>query len=665
MSAVDTPDAARFADLQRVLALVAQGLAGRHLNLEPVDHLERNGLERLTGTDGGTIRLPTAIAAFSAPDNVGAYRVGLLHQVTQLAAGTLDVDVDRLTASSDTPSLLRHVFGALEDGRITAAVRRHYPGARHDLDRVLAWARAGRPRPARLPLREALIEVIEQHALGAPAPGPLPHDPDDLRAVVVAAADALTAPEATVWDSVRLAVRVCSLLRSIPGGGEATDGDLIEITPIYSEDELDGAAGGGSIDDDAEVDARPPATEPDGSGLEFHGLLEADTVLDRSGQGLTGTTPEQIRGWLQAVDVGAEEDDDERDRAARRPAPERTIEADRSFFYDEWSYLTDEYLPAWCRLVEHRLRGDDHDFIARVRRQHADLVHRVRRRFSFVRPDSWQRVHTEDGDEFDLDAVISAIIDRRAGYVTDEHLYVRRERARREVAAAFLLDMSASTSSPVVEPEVVVDGPDEEEDLYRYYTVSVDPSARRPPERRVLDVAKDALALMCDALQILGDEHAVYGFSGDGREAVEFYVAKEFRDSPSTRTWAALAAMEPRRYTRMGPAIRHAMTKLHAQPARTKVLIVVSDGYPQDRDYGPNRDDSEYGLHDTAKALEEAERAGISTFCVTVDPAGHDYLRRMCAEDRYLVIDDVMALPHELTKVYRALTSVRSRAGDG
>jgi nitric oxide reductase activation protein len=97
------------------------------------------------------------------------------------------------------------------------------------------------------------------------------------------------------------------------------------------------------------------------------------------------------------------------------------------------------------------------------------------------------------------------------------------------------------------------------------------------------------------------------------------------------------------------------------QPARTKVLIVVSDGYPQDKDYGPRRGDNDYGLHDTARALEEAERARITTFCVTVDPAGHDYLRRMCAEDRYLVIDDVRTLPRELTKVYRVLTGARVR----
>ena len=89
-----------------------------------------------------------------------------------------------------------------------------------------------------------------------------------------------------------------------------------------------------------------------------------------------------------------------------------------------------------------------------------------------------------------------------------------------------------------------------------------------------------------------------------------------------------------------------------------KVLIIISDGYPEDHDYGADRTDREYGIQDTARALCEAQDAGVTDFCVTIDPAGHDYLRRMCRETRYLVIDDVTALPRELTKLYRTLTQV-------
>jgi nitric oxide reductase NorD protein len=170
----------------------------------------------------------------------------------------------------------------------------------------------------------------------------------------------------------------------------------------------------------------------------------------------------------------------------------------------------------------------------------------------------------------------------------------------------------------------------------------------------VIDVAKDALAVMADALVPLGDAVALYGFSGQGRDGVEFAVAKDFADPLGASTWAALAAIEPRGATRMGAAVRHAASKLARQPAARRLLVVVSDGYPQDSDYGPDRNDEEYGVQDTARALQDAERAGLSTLCVTIDPAGHDYLRRMCPPESYLVIDDVPALPAGLAAAVAA-----------
>ena len=98
----------------------------------------------------------------------------------------------------------------------------------------------------------------------------------------------------------------------------------------------------------------------------------------------------------------------------------------------------------------------------------------------------------------------------------------------------------------------------------------------------------------------------------------------------------------------MGPAIRHSTAKLARTGSALKVMIMLSDGFPQDCDYGPDRSDHEYGVADTARALEEAARAGVQTFCITVDRSGHDYLKRMCPDDRYMVIEDIEALPDAL-----------------
>ena len=177
-------------------------------------------------------------------------------------------------------------------------------------------------------------------------------------------------------------------------------------------------------------------------------------------------------------------------------------------------------------------------------------------------------------------------------------------------------------------------------------------------KRRIIDIQREAVLLMATALEGLGDRYGVYGFSGYGRDGVEFYVAKELDEPFDQGVMDAVAAMKPKRSTRMGPAIRHAAAKLDSSGGALKVLMIVSDGFPQDHDYGPERGNHEYGVQDTAKALQEAEQRGIETFCVTVDRSGHDYLRRMCPDSRYMVIEETRELPDTLQKAYRQLTRI-------
>ena len=157
-------------------------------------------------------------------------------------------------------------------------------------------------------------------------------------------------------------------------------------------------------------------------------------------------------------------------------------------------------------------------------------------------------------------------------------------------------------------------------------------------------------------LDELGDEYSICGFSGYGREQVDYYLCKSFDDSMGALSKGMIGGLVPCRSTRMGAPIRHATRDLVATGSRVKALIVLSDGYPQDHDYGPDRNSKTYGLMDTMKALAEAKQKGVSTFCLTVDPSGNDYLRDMCSESQYMVIRDISELPTELSRVYRGLT---------
>ncbi len=341
-------------------------------------------------------------------------------------------------------------------------------------------------------------------------------------------------------------------------------------------------------------------------------------------------------------------------------------------YYDEWDHELAGYRRRWCHLREKTIEppstdgvGDTavsgHRFVDETRRHHADLLRRVRRQFELLKPEEFRRVRRLiEGEELDLDRVVETHVDRRAGRPPDGAVYMSRRRQHRDVAAAFLLDMSASTDAeaPVDEPERPSGKTPEPEYVGVFDDFDwPDNPQPHPAGRRVIDIEKESLVLMADALETLGDDYAIYGFSGFGRKEVEFFVAKEFDDDLNREAEGRIAAMEPKRSTRMGPAIRHAAVKLAEREARVKVLLILSDGYPQDFDYGSDRASRVYGIRDTMVALRETERQGISTFCITVDPAGHDYLREMCPERRYLVIDEIAALPIQLPKVYRGLTA--------
>jgi nitric oxide reductase NorD protein len=609
-----------FHDIQRILGLFADGIAGRTMHLQPDD--EDLAWPWAVGPvpDGETVRVPAAA-------DRAAYRASVLHQTGYAEFGTLDLDSarrDAVFAATGRPGLTRQVFTILEDLRIAAATRRHYPGARHDLDALCAVARAA-------VVGDSLVDELRRHALGGPPP---PAVEEILRAA------ALTEPTAAVTDSARAAIEIAALI------DDDVNVDAVDATFAVIE-----------LPEPPPAGLEPPRDDPEGGDVPRPPSLDMEQDDDQSLQG--GQIVE-----LLAPDPGRPEMETERppgQRPTDRLDGPLDVDGDaRLFWYDEWSYVGRRYLRAWCRVVERRLHGDDPSFIADVRRRHAVLASRVRRQFSFVRPEGWVRVHhADDGDELDLDAVIEAVVDRRTGHVPDDRLHVRRERAARDVATAFLVDLSASTTSPVVDE---ADRPDPtEQEVIEYRFAGIDPADMPPPPpaRRVLDVAKESVALMCDALDVLGDRHAVYGFSGEGRDHVDVHVAKDFDDRTSPATWAAIGAMRSLRYTRMGPAVRHATAKLAAQPSRTKLLVVISDGYPQDIDYGPTRGDNEYGLQDTARALQEAIDAGVHPYCVTIDPAGHDYLRRMCPAGSYVVIDDVGSLPGELASLYRAVAVSR------
>jgi len=294
-----------------------------------------------------------------------------------------------------------------------------------------------------------------------------------------------------------------------------------------------------------------------------------------------------------------------------------SMETRADLLLDEWDFRRQAYRRQWCHVYLHTVAGSDSGYVPAVRARYAPLIRQLRRRFEAMRGEDRILRRQADGPEVDMDALVEAIADRRGGAEASPRLFCRRQRDARSLAAAFLVDMSGST------------------------------------EGWINDAEREALVLMCEALEMLDDRYAIWGFSGWTRTRCDLYRIKDFDDPYDAAVQARIAAIKARDYTRMGPPIRHLTRCLLREPARHRLLVSLSDGRPDD--FGDEYR-SQYGIEDTRQALLEARQAGVRPFCVTIDRHGADYLKRMYGPAAYTVLDDVKKLPLKIADIYRKLT---------
>jgi len=295
-------------------------------------------------------------------------------------------------------------------------------------------------------------------------------------------------------------------------------------------------------------------------------------------------------------------------------APE---EGSRGFHYDEWDCRRRHYRRGWCTLREIEIKPGNSAFVDATLARYRPQIEDLKRSFEALRGEDRRLRRQHHGDDLDLDAVIDARIGVRNGQEMPERLFTRRHKAERDLAALFMVDMSGSTKGWINEAE------------------------------------REALVMLCEALEVLGDRYAIYGFSGVTRQRCAIYPIKRFSEAYDAAVRARIAGITPRDYTRMGAAIRHLCTQLSAVDARTRLLVTLSDGKPDD--YSDHYR-GEYGIEDTRQALLEAHHAGIRPFCITIDHEARDYLPHLYGPVSWTLVDQVEKLPLKVAEIYRRLT---------
>jgi nitric oxide reductase NorD protein len=294
------------------------------------------------------------------------------------------------------------------------------------------------------------------------------------------------------------------------------------------------------------------------------------------------------------------------------------------YHYPEWDYQIQLSRPDWTTVLEKRMPKGDASLITQVLDDYKPLASRIRHIIDAMQPQGVIRLRRqEEGDEIDLNAAIRAMIDIRMGYMPDHRINIRHIRKNRDLATLVLLDLSESTNETLGDSE-----------------------------KSVIQLAREATALLSWAIDGIGDPFAIHGFASDGRHNVQYFRFKDFEQPYDDNAKARLAGMYGGLSTRMGAAMRHAGQYLNKRPQRKKLLLLVSDGEPADIDVR----DPRYLRDDTKNAVDELSRKGVTTYCLTLDPHADDYVSRIFGMNGYTIVDHVQRLPEKLPALFMGLT---------
>ncbi|MBT8351277.1 MAG: VWA domain-containing protein [Deltaproteobacteria bacterium] len=299
-------------------------------------------------------------------------------------------------------------------------------------------------------------------------------------------------------------------------------------------------------------------------------------------------------------------------------------DTNHTFRYKEWDCNIEDYINEHVRVVEKLLPGYPNDYYHKILMQHQALVKKIKYAFELLKPEGVKMLRQWiEGDEFDYRALLDFVMDKRAGITPSDRLYIKRIKEQRDVAVLLLVDLSRSTANAI------------------YGTNSTN----------VLEVEKEAIVLFCEALEVVGDAFAIAGFSGTGRLGVDYFQIKDFKEDMTASVKQRISAMAPQRSTRMGAAIRHGASKFDSIDSKVRLMIILSDGFPNDVDYK-----QDYAIKDTRRAISEVHSKNIYVHSITVNLARYSKLDDLYGDLNHNVISDIRELPDKLLRIYSRLT---------
>ena len=597
-------------------------------------------------TDGHSIWLPNDVGAVDMPVAIARYRAMALQQAMRAARGSaLKLPASNAEAASATRlgPLTTALYLLLEAQAADIELLRRLPGAASGIRGLRQWVlKDYQAKPPALPAACQAVQALKLAVLkldAAQATPQLPHTatPEESLAVARELATRLAAgfPQNTLpqrrallhdaWTGDLYPPDAQVLLEQEAADTPQDQGAKPPRSARMPRRPKERKAGD---DEDKRgqgtwmVQTAPPLEQAeDPRGMQRPADRDEDTPAEEFADALSELDEARLVSTPGAAKEVLLSDDPPDKRSLRKAKPADT--AARRLHYPEWDWRQGGYhLPGAAVHLLPPQTGEQ-QWVNQTLEQYQTVLEAIRKRFEVLRAERLWLRRQMDGNEVDLDAYIEGRADVCAGLPMPQALYRVQRPESRDLAITLLIDISGSTDSWLT------------------------------GGKRIIDVEREALLLVCIALERLGAPYSIQAFSGEGPQGVTLVEVKAFDEPYSNDIALRIAALDSQHYTRAGAALRHATAVLMKQHARHRLLLLLSDGKPNDVDKYEGR----YGVEDMKKAVDEAKLQGIFPFCLTIDRHAAGYLQGIFGARQYALLPHAEALPTVLLDWMRKLVA--------
>lgn len=285
----------------------------------------------------------------------------------------------------------------------------------------------------------------------------------------------------------------------------------------------------------------------------------------------------------------------------------------KKYTYKEWDFKIKQYKKNWCNVfvkTEKNIKNTDKLYINKIKNTYKKEIKYIKEKIERMTNEKiWKKRYTY-GENIDLDTIIDNYEEiKKANFFK---FYELKKKQNKNLQLTILFDSSLSTDSYI-------------------------------KEKKIINFIKELIIILDTSLKENIKEYSIATFYSNTRHDCTYKIVKNFKEKKNHLL--NINDITPTGYTRIGPAIRHAIKEITTKKKKKNIIILITDGNPTDYD----EYEGDYGIKDIKMAITEAKKYNINVKTIILNYTPNKIFIKLFEKNNLNLISNEETMSKQIT----------------